>query len=327
MSKEIQKLPAARTASLRLLLSEEKTKERFNELLGKRAPGFISSILSATANNKLLGECEPQSIITAAAMAASLDLPINANLGMAALIPFREGGVAKCQFQIMTRGYTALAIRSGQYRLMNTAAVHEGMLKSYNRITGEMEFDPTAEETGKIVGYVAYLKMLNGFEKFLYMTVEQIEAHAKRYSKAYQKGYGPWKDDRDAMSKKTVLKLLLSKWGLLSIEIQHAIQADQATDVIDGEYVYEDAPEITEETTPETPRTPKKSRIKEVIENKKEAAENVVVPESEKFPFEKEEPHAETEEDEAKTETSKNQVLSHEKSSAKDNYPGAGGQA
>lgn len=254
---------------LKLMLSNEETKQRFNEMLGKKSAGFISSIITAARNNKMLAECDPASIISSAAIAASLDLPINANLGLAALVPYREkGGMAQAQFQIMRNGYVNLAIRSGQYKTMNTAEVRAGMIKSRNPISGEIEWNEEWSESGDVVGYVAYTKMLNGFEKYLYMTTEQVKAHATRYSKSYQKGYGPWKDNFSAMAQKTVIKLLLSKWGLLSVDIQNAVQADQATSVVEGEYEYLDSADVidAEPQVTEAPKEERKTRAHKAVE-------------------------------------------------------------
>lgn len=272
---------------IKFMLSTDDTKRRFQEMLGKKSAGFMSSLITAVSSNKALAECEPSSILSAAAIAASMDLQINPSLGMAAIVPYRDKGVAVAQFQIMTNGFKQLAIRSAQYRTMHSGPVFEGMMNSYDHVTGEIdwnkEWDGDDSDPSKAVGWVAYLKLLNGFEKTLYMTVKKIEAHAKRYSKAYQKGFGPWKDNFPAMAEKTVIKLLLSKWGLLTIDIQQAIQADQARDVIDGQYVYDDAVDV-EHRTDEKHEEPKEkekvkgpSRAKAVVEEavKQAPAENV----------------------------------------------------
>lgn len=229
------------TGTLQGLLSNDSVKHRFEEMLGTRAAGFLSNVLSVTNGNRALQEADPRSILTAAAMAASLDLPINPNLGFAAIVPY----AGKAQFQVMTRGYVQLGMRTGQYRLMNVAEVYEGEILSENRITGEIVFNPTGRTSDKIIGYAAYFRLLNGFEKYLYMTSEQIDAHARKYAKSYTDAKGRWQQDWHSMALKTVLKRLLSKWGVLSIEMQRAIIADQAviTDTPDGERLeYIDSP-------------------------------------------------------------------------------------
>jgi len=214
------------------ILSNESVKKRFDEMLGKKSAGFISSIISATKGNPKLANCEPNSIVSSAVIAATLDLPIQSNLGFAAIVPYTtkvDGQfVDVAQFQIMWRGLVQLAIRSGQYRTINTSEVYEGELVKYSRVTGECEIDESQKKSEKIVGYVAYFKLVTGFEKYLYMSREEVEKHALKYSQTYKKGFGKWKDDFDSMAKKTVLKLLLSKFGILSVDIQNALTFDQS---------------------------------------------------------------------------------------------------
>lgn len=214
---------------LKGLLSAESTKKRFFEILGNKSAGFISSVLNVVNGNPALQEANPNTVLMSAAIAATLDLPINPNLGFAAIVPYKEKGQAVAQFQMMWRGFVQLAQRSGQYRTLNTTEVYEGEVKSQNRFTGDIVFDPDGRKSDKVVGYVAYMSLLNGFEKFFYMSREECEKHAKRYSKTYQKGYGKWKEDFDSMAKKTVLKLLISKYGIMSVDMQKAVEFDQST--------------------------------------------------------------------------------------------------
>lgn len=224
-----------RPQSLRGLLETPAVRNRFDEVLGKKAAGFISSIISATSMNAQLSKADPMSIMQAAMIAASLDLPINPSLGFAYIVPYN----GQAQFQMGYKGYIQLAMRSGKYKLMNVTSVCEGQIKTINNFTGEVEFD-MYKPSGKVVGYVAYFKLLNGFEKYLYMTVEDLERHAKKYSQTYKKNVGKWKDDFNAMAQKTVIKQLLSKWGLLSIELQKAIETDQSVVNSDGTLAYVD---------------------------------------------------------------------------------------
>ena len=226
----------AKGNTLKALLSTDSIRSRFNEMLGKKAPGFISSILSATANNKALATADPTSVISAAAVAASLDLPINQSLGFAYIVPYK--GVAA--FQLGWRGLVQLAMRSGQYKTMNASVVYDGELKSHNPFSGEMEFDHNGKKSDTVVGYVFFYRLVNGFEKWEYWTKGKVQAHAKRYSQSYRNNQGPWADDFDAMALKTVVKSCLGKWGILSIEMQHAMEFDQAVvndDLTKKEYV------------------------------------------------------------------------------------------
>jgi recombination protein RecT len=241
-----ENLPAKQSQPLTLaaLLGQESIKSRFESVLGKKAAGFMSSIISAVNANPELKKADQMSVVAAAAVAASLDLPINPSLGFAHLVPYKRDGVPIAQFQMGWRGFVQLGMRSGQYRTLNVCEVYEGELITGNRFTGEMHFDEKQRTSDKIIGYVAYFKLLNGFEKYLYMTVEQAKAHGKRYSKSFDHKSGKWQTDFDAMSMKTVIKMLLSKFGILSIEMQNAVQVDQAViKTMDGKYEYVDNPE------------------------------------------------------------------------------------
>lgn len=208
---------------LNQLVGRVDVKRRFEEILGKKAPAFISSILSVASSKKELAVSDPNTILAAAVIAATLDLPINPNLGFAHIVPY--SGVA--QFQMGWKGFVQLAIRTGMYQTMNAAEIYEGELIKYNRITGETVIDEAQKKSDKIVAYVAYFKLTSGFEKHLLMTVDQVTAHAKRYSKSYSKPGTPWQINFDAMALKTVIKMLLSKYGVLSVEMQQAIKYDQ----------------------------------------------------------------------------------------------------
>ena len=221
------------------LLNQNSIKKRFNDILGKKAAGFMSSILSAVNTNPSLKDCEPNSIISAAAIAASLDLPINQNIGFAAIVPYSGRG----SFQTMWRGLVQLAMRTGQYKTINVSEVYEGEIKSSNHITGEIDFDLSGKKSDTIIGYVAYMKLINGFEKYNYMTKADVEKHGKKYSKSYNTGQ--WKNDFDSMARKTVIKMLLNKWGILSIEMERALTYDQTTINDKGEPEYIDNKEVS----------------------------------------------------------------------------------
>lgn len=207
--------------------------KRFSDILGKKAAGFVSSLVSLS-KTPALAKAEPNTIVASALVAASLDLPIVPTLGFAAIVPFYDGKKKQtlASFQIMTKGLIQLSQRSGQYKTINVTAVYDGDIKSYNRFTGDVVFNDenTPDYSKEPVGYVAYMKLTNGFEKYLYMTVDELKAHGKRFSQTYRNGYGLWADNFDAMAKKTCVKLLLSKYGPLSVDNQMslALQADQA---------------------------------------------------------------------------------------------------
>lgn len=206
--------------TLKGMLEMPAYKNKFNEMLGKKAAGFISSIIAVANNNKLLAKAEPSTVIGAAAQAAMLDLPINQSLGFAYIVPYK--GAA--QFQLGYKGYIQLAQRSGQYVDIGAKTVFEGELEYENRLLDKFKF---GERTGdKVIGYLAYFRLTNGFEKMLFMELDEMIAHAKKYSKSYSGGTEKWGlADFNTMAEKTVLKRLLSKYGPLSIE---SIQMSQA---------------------------------------------------------------------------------------------------
>lgn len=214
-------ITAAKEAkTLKGMLEMPAYKNKFNEMLGKKAAGFMSSIIAVANNNKLLAKAEPATVIGAAAQAAMLDLPINQSLGFAYIVPYK--GAA--QFQLGYKGYIQLAQRSGQYVDIGAKTVFEGELEYENRLLDKFKF---GERTGdKVIGYLAYFRLTNGFEKMLFMELDEMIAHAKKYSKSYSGGTEKWGlAEFDVMAEKTVLKRLLSKYGPLSIE---SIQMSQA---------------------------------------------------------------------------------------------------
>lgn len=240
---------APQTHSLESMLSLGNVRKRFDDVLGKKAPGFISSLISVVNSSQNLQAVDPRTVLASAAVAASLDLPINPSLAFAHIVPYK----GRAQFQMGWRGYVQLGIRTGQYKTMNTSDVYEDELESWNPITGEFKLTDQvlwhqreAGETDKVIGYVAFFKLINGFEKSFYMTVAQLKRHGKKFSKSFDNPDGKWKQDFPAMCLKTVLRLLLSKYGVLSIEMQTALKADQAivTENANGEqtFVYDDNP-------------------------------------------------------------------------------------
>lgn len=225
--------------SFKDLIKDESVKERFDEMLGKNAPSFLLSVLNCVQNNAKLAECEPQSILMAAAVAGTLGLPVDPNLGQAYIIPYNmkikvpgqaDRWVKKAQFQIGYKGLIQLGHRSQQFKGMNSVEVREGEFKGIDRMTGEMDFewiqDDDAREKLPVVGFLAYFKLINGFEKSFYMTMAKMTAHGVKYSKTFK--FGQWQDDFIGMGKKTVLKLLIDKYAPKSVELQKAIKTDQA---------------------------------------------------------------------------------------------------
>lgn len=239
-------------ATVKSLLSNQNVKAKFEEILKERAAGFTANLAVMVNNSAALSKCDPMTVVSAAVVAASLNLPLDPNLGFAAVVPFGN----QASFQIMYKGLIQLAMRSGQYQTINVTEVYEGELTGENRVTGEYTFDFSAKKSDKIVGYAAYFKLMNGFEKTEYWPVEKIERHGKRYSQTYKKGFGLWKDDFESMARKTVLKSLISRWGILSIEMQNAVKYDQGVvrDVESGAVDYVDNDPIEAAFADEIPK-------------------------------------------------------------------------
>lgn len=259
------------TASLKQLFSSENVKGRFEAMLGKKSAGFISSVLQVCNSNGYLSDADPMSVLNSAATAASLDLPINPSLGFAYIVPFntkqKDGSYKKmAQLQIGYKGLIQLAQRSGQFKTINVTDIKDGELKSIDRVTGQFQFEWLTEgrPNAKTIGYAAYFELINGFSKVLYMSKEDCTAHGTKYSKTFTQKYGLWAKEFDLMSMKTTLKMLLSKYAPLSIEMQTAQLADQSIQLTEGDYQYPDNDTPTIDITEQNERV-EKERLVSVI--------------------------------------------------------------
>lgn len=206
--------------------------QKAEETLGDGAQQFLSSVLTITNSDKKLQECDPIRLYNTCLMAAALKLPFNHNLGQAYIIAYK----GEPQLQIGWKGFIQLAQRSGQFKTIGVTAVYENEIKGIDPMTSEIQFDFKMDKQGTVVGYMAYFRLLNGFEKNLYMTVKELEKHAGRYSQTFKAGKGVWVDNFEAMASKTVIKLLLNKFAPLSInsDLAKAIELDQSND--EGDY-------------------------------------------------------------------------------------------
>lgn len=219
-------------------IQSEGYKKLINNTLGdpKRSAKFITAITSAVSNNPALQECDASTILSAGLLGEGLNLSPSPQLGQYYLVPFNDTKNKRkvAQFQLGYKGYIQLAIRSGQYKKLNVLAIKEGELIRYNPLDEEIEVqlieDEEAREAAPTVGYYAMFEYTNGFKKTMYWSKKKMEAHALKYSKGYaaKKGYTFWEKDFDAMAYKTMLRQLISKWGIMSIEMQSAIDADMA---------------------------------------------------------------------------------------------------
>ena len=237
---------SAQSLGLKALLNTPTMQKKFEQVLDKKAPQFMSSLLNLYNGDPNIQAAEPMSIISSAMVAASLDLPVDKNLGYAWIVPFYDSkkGHKVAQFQLGYKGYIQLALRTGQYKAINVIAVHEGELIKWNRLTEEIELDLEGATSEKVIGYCGYFKLINGFEKTVYWTKDEIEAHRVKHNKMKDKNAlnNVWKSDYDAMAMKTVIRNMLSKWGILSIEMQTAVTEDER-----------ETHDITDETNAEEP--------------------------------------------------------------------------
>lgn len=262
------------------LLDQEKYRARFDDLLGKRAPQFVSSIVSMVNADSKLQQAfyqSPLTVIQSALKAATFDLPIDPGLGYAYIVPFNntvetDRGKEKrmeATFILGWKGMHQMALRSGVYKTISTVEVRQGEFVSYDRLTGDLDLSFVEDEEERsvlpVIGYAGYYRLVNGAEKTIYMTKKQVEAHERKYRKGQYMGKG-WRENFDAMALKTVYRQLIGKWGIMSIDYRSSEQAmalaQQLEDedklllpdagTIDGSFqVLDDEPESAEEDAQE----------------------------------------------------------------------------
>ena len=256
----IQKQPSVNQL-MNSILDGEGMRKRFNDLLGARAPQFLSSIVSLVNADKNLQRAfyeSPMTVIQSALKAATFDLPVEPSLGDAYIVPFNnyKDGVKRMEasFIIGYKGMVQLCLRTGAYaRVPDAVDVREGELVSYDRLTGDAEFrwieDEDQREALPIIGYAGYFRMKNGAEKTIYMTVKQIEGHEKKNRKGQSMGKG-WREDFDAMARKSVIRRLCGKYGLMSITYQNGdaktmqlAQSVMEEEPVGSEIILDPAPE------------------------------------------------------------------------------------
>ena len=253
MANEASKKPATGLQAFNQTITNPSTQKYLADVLGERKGSFVNNLTALVANNANLQECQPLTVMFAALKATALNLPLENSLGMAYCIPYKDNkkGITVAQFQLGYKGFVQLSLRSGQFKVIPSATeIKEGELKSRNRLTGECVFefidDDNERAKAKTIGYASYFRLLNGAESTFYMSVEEMQAHAMRYSQTYRSKYdnikqsSKWTTDFDEMAKKTVIKLNLSKNAPLSVEMQEAIRADQSIQYKENEYEYVD---------------------------------------------------------------------------------------
>lgn len=259
-----QALARQQIERLKNALDVDSVKKQFENTLRENAGPFIAGVIDLYGSDSKLQECDPAAVIREALKAATLKLPINKQLGFAYIVPYRKFP----QFQLGYKGYIQLAMRTGQYKYLNADYLYEGMEIEHNPLTGAVKI--TGEPSGKITGYFCYMELLNGFTKTVYMNKKEVEAWGKRYSPSYSSKESAWKTNFDEMALKTVVRRLLSKYGILSIEMQQALVRD-----VDQEVEEEIAEHANREVIDITPKVSKKEAPIEPApedEEEKEAA-------------------------------------------------------
>ena len=233
-------------------ITNPSTQKYLAEVLGERKGSFVNNLTALVANNVTLQNCEPYTLMFAAMKATALNLALDNPLGLAYVIPYKDNkrGITVAQFQLGYKGVKQLALRTGQFKKLNATDVREGELIRRDRLTGDYVFnfedDFEKRESLKVIGYVSYFMLSNGFESTLYMSKEEMEKHAIQYSQTYRskdaktKASSKWTTDFDSMALKTVMKLNLSKNAPLSIEVTDAIRADQSVMFERDKYDYID---------------------------------------------------------------------------------------
>lgn len=250
-------------------LTQDAVKQNINNVVGgKNGTRFITSIVSAVQNNPQLQECTNQSILSAALLGESLNLSPSPMLGYFYMVPFNDKNRGKvAQFQIGYKGLIQLAIRSGQYKKINVMAIKKGELEYFDPLNEDIKVnlmvdDWNAREQAETIGYYATFELVNGFKKSIYWSKEQMEAHALQYSQGYRakKGYTFWEKDFDAMAYKTMLRQLLSKWGIMSTEMVSAIDSDETVINEDGTKTYVETDEIVDAPVTPAPEPEKEEK-------------------------------------------------------------------
>ena len=249
----LQKSKGNQRFGITAYLTQNAVKQQINNVIGgKDGQRFISAIVSAVNTNPALQECTNQSILSGALLGESLKLSPSPQLGHYYLVPFNDKDKGKvAQFQLGYKGYIQLAIRSGQYKKLNVMAIKEGELEYFDPLNEDIKVNLMidnwdAREEAQTIGYYAFFELVNGFRKAIYWSKAQMVAHALKYSPGYKKDldkgwkYTFWSKDFDGMAYKTMLRQLISKWGVMSIELQNAFEADQAVINEDGSKDYVD---------------------------------------------------------------------------------------
>lgn len=256
-------LTTQKKSTFSVFMASDAVKQKINQMMsGKEGGKFITSLISLVANNPAIAKCDHSTILASALLGESLKLSASPQLGQFYIVPFNDtkNNRTVAQFQLGYKGYIQLAIRSGYYKKLNVLAIKEGELKQYNPLDETLEVnlieDDEVREQTPTIGYYAMFEYQNGFTKTLYWSKAKMQAHAQKYSQSYRKdlknktSWNYWAKDFDGMAFKTMLRQLISKWGLMSIDFQTAITNDMAVITEQGQPQFVDNQEDIIEATP-----------------------------------------------------------------------------
>lgn len=256
-------LTTQKKSTFSVFMASDAVKQKINQMMSSKEGGkFITSLISLVANNPAIAKCDHSTILASALLGESLKLSASPQLGQFYIVPFNDtkNNRTVAQFQLGYKGYIQLAIRSGYYKKLNVLAIKEGELKQYNPLDETLEVnlieDDEIREQTPTIGYYAMFEYQNGFTKTLYWSKAKMQAHAQKYSQSYRKdlknktSWSYWAKDFDGMAFKTMLRQLISKWGLMSIDFQTAITNDMAVITEQGQPQFVDNQEDIIEATP-----------------------------------------------------------------------------
>lgn len=229
MSEDNKQLAVSPVSRLKQVMASPSVQEQFKNALAENSNLFVASLIDLYASDTYLQNCDPSLVVMEALKAATLKLPINKSLGFAYVVPYKKQGKLIPQFQLGYKGMVQLAMRSGVYKYLNADVIYDGEYKGFSKLTGDL--DLTGSKTGDaVVGYFAYIETVNGFRKAMFCSRDDMEKHAKKYSKAYDRDSSPWKTEFDAMGTKTMLRMLLGKYGLMTVDMADGMQVDGGFD-------------------------------------------------------------------------------------------------
>lgn len=233
---------------MKKVIKKDSVQEQFDNALEDNSNQFVANLIELYSNDTYLQNCKPQDVIKKALQAATLNLPLNKQLGYAHIVPFKSRGEYKPTFIIGYKGYIQLAQRTGKYKFLNADKVYEGEEVVQDKLTGHIEIKGEPEgPDAEVKGYFAYMELHNGFSKGLYMTEEEIREHAREYSPSYNNDYSAWQTNFDSMALKTPIRLLMKRWGPMSTEMITAVQSDESQETTESRMEREKAAEANQE--------------------------------------------------------------------------------